>query len=340
MGVIAVPSIDDKAELDATDEAIEILGFSTEERSLIYKFTGAVMHHGVMKFKQKQREEQAEPDGTEEADKIAYLMGLNSAEMLKAYCYPRVKVGNEYVTKGQTVPQVMNAVGALAKSIYEKQFLWMVIRINEQLDTKQQRNYFIGVLDIAGFEIFDFNTLEQLCINFTNEKLQQFFNHTMFVLEQEEYKKEGLVWDNIDFAMDLELTIQLIMDPGGVFPMLEEECMVPKGSDDSYLQKLHKAWAGKHQSYGKPPAKDKGKNGDFIIHHYAGSVGYHVNAWLDKNKDPINEDCAGLWSKGKNVLVAALFEEYNPDNKKKRKGSAFQTVSYKHREALKVLLAA
>merc|ERR1739838_1177333 len=111
------------------------------------------------------------------------------------------------------------------------------------------------------------------------------------------------------------------------------------GSDDSYLQKLHKAWAGKHQSYGKPPAKDKGKNGDFIIHHYAGSVGYHVNAWLDKNKDPINEDCAGLWSKGKNVLVAALFEEYNPDNKKKRKGSAFQTVSYKHREALKVLLA-
>merc|ERR1712042_141003 len=130
-----------------------------------------------------------------------------------------------------------------------------------------------------------------------------------------------------------------IMDPGGVFPMLEEECMVPKGSDDSYLQKLHKAWAGKHQSYGKPPAKDKGKNGDFIIHHYAGSVGYHVNAWLDKNKDPINEDCAGLWSKGKNVLVAALFEEYNPDNKKKRKGSAFQTVSYKHREALKVLLA-
>merc|ERR1719282_2152139 len=141
------------------------------------------------------------------------------------------------------------------------------------------------------------------------------------------------------FAMDLELTIQLIMDPGGVFPMLEEECMVPKGSDDSYLQKLHKAWAGKHQSYGKPPAKDKGKNGDFIVHHYAGSVGYHVNAWLDKNKDPINEDTAGLWSKGKNVLVAGLFEEYNPDNKKKRKGSAFQTVSYKHREALKVLLA-
>ncbi|KAK0139356.1 Myosin heavy chain, fast skeletal muscle [Merluccius polli] len=129
----------------------------------IYKFTGAVLHHGNMKFKQKQREEQAEPEGNEgkypfllnKADKIAYLLGLNSADMLKAFCYPRVKVGNEYVTKGQTVPQVKNSVSALAKSIYEKMFLWMVIRINQMLDTKQPRQYFIGVLDIAGFEIFN-----------------------------------------------------------------------------------------------------------------------------------------------------------------------------------------
>lgn len=122
------------------------------------------------------------------ADKVAFLMGLNSADLVKGLCYPRVKVGNEYVTKGQTVPQVLwqlkgysvwkinvqfcvkqqiltlvyllnpqvtNAVGALAKSVYEKMFLWMVIRINEMLDTKQPRQFFIGVLDIAGFEIFD-----------------------------------------------------------------------------------------------------------------------------------------------------------------------------------------
>ncbi|KAL0193343.1 hypothetical protein M9458_011639, partial [Cirrhinus mrigala] len=209
-GQITVPSIDDKEELMATDTAIDILGFSNEEKMSIYKFTGAVLHHGNMKFKQKQREEQAEPDGTEEADKIAYLLGLNSADMLKALCYPRVKVGNEFVTKGQTVPQVYNSVSALAKSIYERMFLWMVIRINQMLDTKQQRNFFIGVLDIAGFEIFDYNSMEQLCINFTNEKLQQFFNHHMFVLEQEEYKKEGIVWEFIDFGMDLAACIELI----------------------------------------------------------------------------------------------------------------------------------
>uniref|UniRef100_A0A665WY01 Myosin heavy chain, fast skeletal muscle-like n=1 Tax=Echeneis naucrates TaxID=173247 RepID=A0A665WY01_ECHNA len=222
-GEITVKSINDVEEFIATDTAIDILGFSAEEKIAIYKLTGAVMHHGNMKFKQKQREEQAEPDGTEEADKIAYLMGLNSADMLKALCYPRVKVGNEMVTKGQTVPQVNNATMALCKSVYEKMFLWMVIRINEMLDTKQPRQFFIGVLDIAGFEIFDFNSLEQLCINFTNEKLQQFFNHHMFVLEQEEYKKEGIEWDFIDFGMDLAACIELIEKPMGIFSILEEE---------------------------------------------------------------------------------------------------------------------
>uniref|UniRef100_A0A8B9HEH7 Myosin motor domain-containing protein n=1 Tax=Astyanax mexicanus TaxID=7994 RepID=A0A8B9HEH7_ASTMX len=228
-GEITVKSIDDVEEFIATDTAIDILGFTADEKISIYKLTGAVVHHGNMKFKQKQREEQAEPDGTEVADKVAYLLGLNSADMLKALCYPRVKVGNEFVTKGQTVPQVNNSVMALCKSVYEKMFLWMVVRINEMLDTKQPRQFFIGVLDIAGFEIFDFNSLEQLCINFTNEKLQQFFNHHMFVLEQEEYKKEGIEWEFIDFGMDLAACIELIEKPMGIFSILEEECMFPKG---------------------------------------------------------------------------------------------------------------
>uniref|UniRef100_A0A4W6E5L6 Myosin motor domain-containing protein n=1 Tax=Lates calcarifer TaxID=8187 RepID=A0A4W6E5L6_LATCA len=146
-GEITVLSINDTEELMATDSAIDILGFNTEERVGIYKLTGAVMHNGNMKFKQKQREEQAEPDGTEVADKVAYLMGLNSADLLKALCYPRVKVGNEYVTKGQTPQQVNNAVGALSKAVYEKLFLWMVTRINQQLDTKLPRQHFIGLIE-------------------------------------------------------------------------------------------------------------------------------------------------------------------------------------------------
>uniref|UniRef100_A0A8C6YMD3 Uncharacterized protein n=1 Tax=Naja naja TaxID=35670 RepID=A0A8C6YMD3_NAJNA len=336
-GEITVPSIDDQEELMATDSAIDILGFTADEKTAIYKLTGAVMHYGNMKFKQKQREEQAEPDGTEVADKAAYLTNLNSADLLKALCYPRVKVGNEYVTKGQTVQQVYNNVGALAKAIFEKMFLWMVIRINQQLDTKQPRQYFIGVLDIAGFEIFDFNSLEQLCINFTNEKLQQFFNHHMFVLEQEEYKKEGIEWEFIDFGMDLAACIELIEKPMGIFSILEEECMFPKATDTSFKNKLYDQHLGKSNNFQKPkPAKGKAE-AHFSLVHYAGTVDYNIGGWLDKNKDPLNETVVGLYQKSSMKTLALLFAD-RPAEAAKKKGSSFQTVSALFRENLNKLM--
>ncbi|XP_014812464.1 PREDICTED: myosin-3 isoform X1 [Calidris pugnax] len=347
-GEITVPSINDQEELMATDSAIDILGFTPDEKTAIYKLTGAVMHYGNLKFKQKQREEQAEPDGTEVADKAAYLMGLNSADLLKALCYPRVKVGNEYVTKGQTVQQVYNSVGALAKSVFEKMFLWMVVRINQQLDTKQPRQYFIGVLDIAGFEIFDFNSLEQLCINFTNEKLQQFFNHHMFVLEQEEYKKEGIEWEFIDFGMDLAACIELIEKPMGIFSILEEECMFPKATDTSFKNKLYDQHLGKSNNFQKPkPGKGK-VEAHFSLVHYAGTVDYNITGWLEKNKDPLNETVVGLYQKSSLKTLALLFAsvggaeaESGGGGKKgaKKKGSSFQTVSALFRENLNKLMS-
>ncbi|XP_054077928.1 myosin-1B [Rissa tridactyla] len=347
-GEITVPSINDQEELMATDSAIDILGFTPDEKTAIYKLTGAVMHYGNLKFKQKQREEQAEPDGTEVADKAAYLMGLNSADLLKALCYPRVKVGNEYVTKGQTVQQVYNSVGALAKAVFEKMFLWMVVRINQQLDTKQPRQYFIGVLDIAGFEIFDFNSLEQLCINFTNEKLQQFFNHHMFVLEQEEYKKEGIEWEFIDFGMDLAACIELIEKPMGIFSILEEECMFPKATDTSFKNKLYDQHLGKSNNFQKPkPGKGKAE-AHFSLVHYAGTVDYNISGWLEKNKDPLNETVVGLYQKSSLKTLALLFAsvggaeaESGGGGKKgaKKKGSSFQTVSALFRENLNKLMS-
>uniref|UniRef100_A0A670JQQ6 Myosin heavy chain 4 n=1 Tax=Podarcis muralis TaxID=64176 RepID=A0A670JQQ6_PODMU len=341
-GEITVASINDQEELMATDEAIDILGFTAEEKTAIYKLTGAVMHYGNMKFKQKQREEQAEPDGTEVADKAAYLMNLNSADLLKALCYPRVKVGNEYVTKGQTVQQVYNNVGALAKAVFEKMFLWMVVRINQQLDTKQPRQYFIGVLDIAGFEIFDYNSLEQLCINFTNEKLQQFFNHHMFVLEQEEYKKEGIEWEFIDFGMDLAACIELIEKPMGIFSILEEECMFPKATDTSFKNKLYEQHLGKCKNFEKPkPGKGKAE-AHFALVHYAGTVDYNISGWLDKNKDPLNESVIQLYQKSSMKTLALLFADRPPEEGKKaakKKGSSFQTVSALFRENLNKLMS-
>uniref|UniRef100_A0A665WLR1 Myosin-7 n=1 Tax=Echeneis naucrates TaxID=173247 RepID=A0A665WLR1_ECHNA len=348
-GETQVASIDDADELMATDNAFDVLGFTQEEKNSVYKLTGAIMHHGNMKFKMKPREEQAEADGTEDADKIAYLMGLNSADLIKGLCHPRVKVGNEWVTKGQNVAQVNYAVGALSKAVYEKMFLWMVIRINHSLETKQPRQYFIGVLDIAGFEIFEFNTFEQLCINFTNEKLQQFFNHHMFVLEQEEYKKEGIEWTFIDFGMDLQACIDLIEKPMGIMSILEEECMFPKASDTTFKAKLYDNHLGKSSNFQKPRIVKGKPEAHFALVHYAGIVDYNINNWLVKNKDPLNETVVSLYQKSTLKLLSVLFANYagadsamgeaaEGKKEKKKKGSSFQTVSALHRENLNKLM--
>ncbi|XP_061926349.1 myosin-7 [Entelurus aequoreus] len=347
-GETTVASINDADELMATDDAFDVLGFTQEEKNGIYKLTGAIMHYGNMKFKNKQREEQAEADGTEVADKVAYLMGLNSADLIKGLCHPRVKVGNEWVTKGQNVQQVSYAVGASSKAVYEKMFLWMVIRINQSLDTRQPRQYFIGVLDIAGFEIFEFNTFEQLCINFTNEKLQQFFNHHMFVLEQEEYKKEGIEWTFIDFGMDLQACIDLIEKPMGIMSILEEECMFPKASDTTFKAKLYDNHLGKSSNFQKPRIVKGKPEAHFALMHYAGTVDYNINNWLVKNKDPLNETVVGLYQKSNLKLLSVLFANYagaetageggKAKGGTKKKGSSFQTVSALHRENLNKLM--
>ncbi|XP_062376914.1 myosin-7-like [Sardina pilchardus] len=343
-GQTQVASIVDADELMATDDAFDVLGFSQEEKNGIYKLTGSIMHYGNMKFKNKQREEQAEADGTEDADKVAYLMGLNSADLIKGLCHPRVKVGNEWVTKGQNVNQVYYSIGALSKSVYEKMFNWMVVKINLTLDTKQARQHYIGVLDIAGFEIFDFNTFEQLCINFTNEKLQQFFNHHMFVLEQEEYKKEGIEWTFIDFGMDLAACIELIEKPMGIMSILEEECMFPKASDATFKAKLYDNHLGKNACFQKPRIVKGRPEAHFSLVHYAGTVDYNIGNWLVKNKDPLNETVVGLFQKSTLKMLCALFANYAGADSvqeaggKKKKGSSFQTVSALHRENLNKLM--
>merc|ERR1712088_78657 len=302
-------------------------------------------------FKKKQREEQGEPESTESADKAAFLFGVNSADMLKYLCQPRVKVGSEYVSKAQTVEQIINGRNALGKGIFGKLFDWVATNINEALATKLPKAYFIGCLDIAGFEIFDFNTFEQLCINFTNEKLQQFFNHHMFVLEQEEYKKEGIVWAFIDFGNDLAKTIELIEKPLGILSILEEECMFPKASDKSYKDKLYQTHMGKTAAFGKSSSKSKGQRDvDLELYHYAGCVGYNIGNWLEKNKDPMNASVIELLRKSSNMLMNAIWADYkSPEElaeaekkggskKKKKGGAASQTVSSVHKESLNRLM--
>ena len=144
-------------------------------------------------------------------------------------------------------------------------------------------------MDIAGFEIFDYNGFEQLCINFCNEKLQQFFNHHMFVLEQEEYMREGIEWAMVDFGMDLQKCIDMFEKPMGILSILEEESLFPKATDKTFEDKLMVNHLGKSPTFQKPKPGGPDKNAHFAIVHYAGTVSYNLTNWLEKNKDPLND---------------------------------------------------
>uniref|UniRef100_A0A4W5PNJ6 Myosin motor domain-containing protein n=1 Tax=Hucho hucho TaxID=62062 RepID=A0A4W5PNJ6_9TELE len=271
-GVTNVENVDDGGELMANDHAMEILGFTPDEKYCCYKIVGAIMHFGNMKSKQKQREEQAENDGTESADKASYLMGVSSADLINGLLHPRVKVRNEYVMKGQSVEQL--------------------------------------------------NSFEQLCINFTNEKLQQYFNRHMFIREQEEYKREGIEWTFIDFGLDLQAGIDLIEKPLGIMYILEEECMFPKATDNSFKAKMYDNHIGKSSNFQKPRHYMKRKyEAHFELMHYAGV-------------------------KSSNKLLSCLYENFvgsNSDQKtggkeKRKKAASFQTMSQLYKENLNKLM--
>merc|ERR1719295_1816761 len=192
---------------------------------------------------------------------------------------------------------------------------------------------FCAVLDIAGFEIFEYNGFEQISINFVNEKLQQFFNHHMFVVEQEEYVKEGIDWEMVDFGMDLAAAIIMFEKPMGIWAILEEESLFPKATDKSFEEKL-KASLGKLPVFLKPQSKTD-KNAHFAISHYAGIVSYNVTGWLEKNKDPVNDSVVEVMkSQSTDALLVLLWEDHpgqpttapKEEGKKKKKGGG-KTVS-------------
>jgi myosin heavy chain 6/7 len=351
---LTIDGVNDKEEHQLTDEAFDILNFSNDEKMDCYKLMAGIMHMNNMKFKQRPREEQAEPDGTEEAEYTSEMFGVDVEAFLKALTKPRVRVGTEWVNKGQNLEQVHWAVGAMSKGLYARVFHWLVKKCNLTLDQKGlSRDYFIGVLDIAGFEIFDFNSFEQLWINFVNERLQQFFNHHMFVLEQEEYAREGIQWTFIDFGLDLQACIELIEKPLGIISMLDEECIVPKATDLTLAQKLVEQHLGKHPNFEKPKPP-KGKQGDahFAMRHYAGTVRYNVTNWLEKNKDPLNDTLVTvLKASPNNALMNEVWQDYTTQEeaavkaksgdtggKKKGKSGSFMTVSMMYRESLNKLM--
>ncbi|XP_049899600.1 myosin-9-like [Epinephelus moara] len=309
-GNMTIPGQQDTDMFTETIEAFKIMSIPEEERIGLLKVVSAVLQLGNMSFKKERHSDQASmPDDTA-AQKVCHLLGINVTDFTRAILSPRIKVGRDYVQKAQTQEQAEFAVEALAKASYERMFRWLVIRINKALDkTKRQGASFIGILDIAGFEIFELNSFEQLCINYTNEKLQQLFNHTMFILEQEEYQREGIEWSFIDFGLDLQPCIDLIeksAGPPGILALLDEECWFPKATDKSFVEKVVSE-QGTHPKFQKP--KKLKDDADFCIIHYAGKVDYKADVWLMKNMDPLNECVASLFNQSTDKFTADLWRD-------------------------------
>merc|ERR1719357_2294797 len=322
------------------------MSFSHEEILAMLKVVSSVLQFGNIVFKKERNTDQASMPENTAAQKLCHLLGLNVMEFTRAILSPRIKVGRDYVQKAQTKEQADFAIEALAKATYERLFRWLVHRINKSLDrTKRQGASFIGILDIAGFEIFDLNSFEQLCINYTNEKLQQLFNHTMFILEQEEYQREGIEWKFIDFGLDLQPTIDLIEKPMGIMALVDEECWFPKATDKSFVEKL----VSSHSAHPKFMKSDFRGEADFSVIHYAGKVDYSAKKWLMKNMDPLNENVVqqlkvsqdpfiqGIWKDAEIVGMAQQAMSDTQFGARTRKGM-FRTVSQHYKDQLGKLM--
>ncbi|OOQ85685.1 myosin type II heavy chain [Penicillium brasilianum] len=341
----SIVGVSDREEWNSLIEAFHVMNFSEEDQLCILRTVAAVLHLGnVTVAKESVRADQAAlaPEGHANVEKACRLLGIPAEPFVKGLLHPRVKAGREWVEKVQTPDQVRLALDALSKGIYERGFGDLVTRINHQLGRSvADDNYFIGVLDIAGFEIFENNSFEQLCINYTNEKLQQFFNHHMFVLEQEEYAREQIEWQFIDFGKDLQPTIDLIelTNPIGIFSCLDEDCVMPKATDKSFTEKLHSLWDRKTPKY-----RASRLNQGFVLTHYAAEVEYTTCDWLEKNKDPMNDNITRLLAGSDDQHVANLFadcadpEEGSDYPRSRVKKGLFRTVAQRHKEQLSSLM--
>lgn len=340
-----VEGVDDTHEWMQLRTALQTMGFQAHEEEDLFRVVAGILQLGNLELAED-RSEQARITNAEQLAIVGEVLGVEPGKLQSALVRPTVRAGREMVTQARNKKQVTDEIAALCKTMYEKTFGWLVDRINHVLDRPTSKSRFIGVLDIAGFEIFETNSFEQLCINYTNEKLQQFFNHHMFMLEQEEYAREHIHWDYVNFGLDLQPTIDLIesTSPIGILSCLDEECIMPKASDHTFTEKLTTTWAPSKTETPTSKFVPSRQVKRFVVRHYAANVEYNTEQWLDKNRDPLNENVARVLASSSEPFLASLFAEFDtpaePASSAPRgRRGAFRTVGQRHKEQLASLMA-
>ncbi|XP_009293600.1 unconventional myosin-Vb isoform X3 [Danio rerio] len=301
---IFIEGVNDAEDLVKTREALTMLGVKENHQMSIFKIIASILHLGNVEIVQERDGESCHINRNDtHLHHFCRLLGIEQEQMENWLCRRKLVTTSETYVKNMPHSQAVNARDALAKHIYAHLFDWIVEHINKSLHTSTKQHSFIGVLDIYGFETFEINSFEQFCINYANEKLQQQFNSHVFKLEQEEYMKEQIPWTLIDFY-DNQPCIDLIEAKLGILDLLDEECKVPKGTDQNWAQKLYSKHSGSGH-FEKPRMSNK----SFIVVHFADKVEYQCDGFLEKNRDTVYEEQINILKASKFQLVADLFDD-------------------------------
>uniref|UniRef100_A0A7M4F833 Myosin VC n=1 Tax=Crocodylus porosus TaxID=8502 RepID=A0A7M4F833_CROPO len=305
-GSTVIEGVDDRADMMETRKTFTLLGLKEDFQMDVFKLLAAILHLGNVQIMAVGDDRSLISLEDKHLDIFCELLDLDSEPMAQWLCQRKIITSSETVIKPMTKLQALNARDALAKKIYSHLFDYIVERINQALQFTGKQHTFIGVLDIYGFETFDVNSFEQFCINYANEKLQQQFNLHVFKLEQEEYMKEDIPWTLIDFY-DNQPAIDLIEAKMGILELLDEECLLPQGTDENWLQKLYNNFINKNPLFQKP----RMSNTSFIIQHFADKVEYKCEGFLEKNRDTVYEVLIEILKSSKFHLCADFFKD-NP----------------------------
>ncbi|XP_051141893.1 myosin-9-like [Andrographis paniculata] len=334
---IELAGVNDAHEYLATRRAMDVVGISQKDQDAIFRVVAAILHLGNVDFSKGQ-----EIDSSVIKDDKSKFHLKTVAELLM--CDPvaledallkRVMVTPEEVIKRSLDPTAaLIGRDGLAKTIYSRLFDWLVDKINVSIGQDPNSKVLIGVLDIYGFESFKTNSFEQFCINFTNEKLQQHFNQHVFKMEQEEYEREAIDWSYIEFVDNQDVLDLIEKKPGGIVALLDEACMFPKSTHETFSQKLYQTFKS-HKRFIKP----KLSRTDFTIAHYAGEVLYQSDQFLDKNKDYVVPEHQDMLGSSKCSFVAELFPPLvEESNKSSNKSSKFSSIGSRFKAQLQQLM--
>ncbi|XP_015576558.1 myosin-11 isoform X1 [Ricinus communis] len=318
--------VSDAHDYLATRRAMDIVGISAKEQEAIFRVVASILHLGNIEFTKGKEVDSSVPKNDQAKFHLkmtAELLMCDPVALEDALC-KRVMITPEEVIKRSLDPQSATVSrDGLAKTVYSRLFDWLVDKINNSIGQDHNSKCLIGVLDIYGFESFKTNSFEQFCINFTNEKLQQHFNQHVFKMEQEEYTKEQIDWSYIEFVDNQDVLDLIEKKPGGIVALLDEACMFPKSTHETFANKLYQTFKN-HKRFIKP----KLSRTDFTIGHYAGEVLYQSDQFLDKNKDYVVPEHQDLLSVSKCPFVAGLFpplpEETSKSSKFSSIGSRFK----------------